>query len=263
MTTHPGLIGALLVGVNSAKALAAAQRKPLIAVDHLHGHVASAFLEPEPLEPPFLALDRQRRPHAARRGRASRSRYEIDRPDARRRRGRGARQGGAAARPRLPGRAGDPARGRGRRSGRLRRSRSRCSTGPGLDFSFSGLKTSLVYAVRDLGRGRARAGAARTSPRRFQAAVVAQLSRGSSGRSTTGDGTRSPSAAGSPRTRSLRERAAALCADRGRPAEAGPAGALHRQRGDDRRGGAAHPGDALPRLPRPGTRRRREPSCRR
>ena len=39
-----------------AKALAAARRKPLIAVDHLHGHVAANFLEPEPLEPPFLCL---------------------------------------------------------------------------------------------------------------------------------------------------------------------------------------------------------------
>ncbi len=56
VTTHPGLIGALLVGVNTAKALAAAHRRPLIAVDHLHGHVAAAFLEPDPLEPPFLAL---------------------------------------------------------------------------------------------------------------------------------------------------------------------------------------------------------------
>ena len=52
VTTHPGLIGALLVGVSTAKGLAAATGKPLIAVDHLHGHVASAFLEPDPLDPP-------------------------------------------------------------------------------------------------------------------------------------------------------------------------------------------------------------------
>ena len=49
VTRGPGLIGALLVGVTSAKALAAATRKPLIGVDHLHGHVAANFLEPEPL----------------------------------------------------------------------------------------------------------------------------------------------------------------------------------------------------------------------
>ena len=55
MTAQPGLIGALLVGVNTAKSLAAATGKPLIPVDHLQGHVAAAFLEPDPLEPPFLA----------------------------------------------------------------------------------------------------------------------------------------------------------------------------------------------------------------
>ena len=56
VTRGPGLIGALLVGVSTAKALAAATRKPLIGVDHLQGHVAANFLEPEPLQPPFLCL---------------------------------------------------------------------------------------------------------------------------------------------------------------------------------------------------------------
>ena len=56
VTQGPGLIGALLVGLSSAKAIASAQRLPLIPVDHLHGHVAANFLEPEPLEPPFLCL---------------------------------------------------------------------------------------------------------------------------------------------------------------------------------------------------------------
>ena len=56
VTRGPGLIGALLVGVTTAKALAAATRKPLVGVDHLHGHVAANFLEPDPLEPPFLCL---------------------------------------------------------------------------------------------------------------------------------------------------------------------------------------------------------------
>ncbi len=56
VTAGPGLIGALLVGVSAAKAYAYAAGLPLIPVDHLHGHVASLFLEPEPLEPPFLCL---------------------------------------------------------------------------------------------------------------------------------------------------------------------------------------------------------------
>ena len=56
VTREPGLIGALLVGVATAKGLAAPLRKPLVGVNHLQGHVAANFLEPDPLEPPFLCL---------------------------------------------------------------------------------------------------------------------------------------------------------------------------------------------------------------
>src|ERR1044072_2585944 len=56
VTVAPGLIGALLVGVSSAKAIAAPRRLPLIPVDHLQGHVAANFLEPDPLAPPVLRL---------------------------------------------------------------------------------------------------------------------------------------------------------------------------------------------------------------
>jgi N6-L-threonylcarbamoyladenine synthase len=56
VTHGPGLIGALLVGLSAAKALAWSRRLPLVPVDHLHGHVASLYLRPEPLEPPFLCL---------------------------------------------------------------------------------------------------------------------------------------------------------------------------------------------------------------
>jgi N6-L-threonylcarbamoyladenine synthase len=56
VTRGPGLIGALLVGLSAAKALAWASRLPLVPVDHLHGHVASLYVEPDPLEPPFLCL---------------------------------------------------------------------------------------------------------------------------------------------------------------------------------------------------------------
>jgi N6-L-threonylcarbamoyladenine synthase len=55
-TSGPGLIGALLIGLSTAKALAAAQGLPFAAVDHLQGHVAANFLLPDPLEPPFLCL---------------------------------------------------------------------------------------------------------------------------------------------------------------------------------------------------------------
>jgi N6-L-threonylcarbamoyladenine synthase len=56
VTEGPGLIGALLVGLATAKSLAFARGLPLIPVDHLHGHIASLYLGPEPLEPPFLLL---------------------------------------------------------------------------------------------------------------------------------------------------------------------------------------------------------------
>src|SRR5947208_15759646 len=56
VTSRPGLIGALLVGVAAAKAVAWARRLPLVAVDHLHGHVASLYLRPLDLEPPFTCL---------------------------------------------------------------------------------------------------------------------------------------------------------------------------------------------------------------
>jgi len=56
VTIGPGLIGALLVGVSAAKALAYALDVPLIGVNHLEGHVEAAFLERAELEPPLLAL---------------------------------------------------------------------------------------------------------------------------------------------------------------------------------------------------------------
>ena len=56
VTYGPGLVGALLVGVSAAKALAWANDKPLIGVNHLEGHVFANFLNDKDLEPPFMAL---------------------------------------------------------------------------------------------------------------------------------------------------------------------------------------------------------------
>ena len=56
VTANPGLIGALLVGVNFAKALASANSIPLVAVDHIKGHVDAAYLLEEIPSPPFIAL---------------------------------------------------------------------------------------------------------------------------------------------------------------------------------------------------------------
>ena len=56
VTYGPGLVGALLVGVAEAKAIAYAAKKPLVGVHHIEGHVSANFIEHEDLEPPFLCL---------------------------------------------------------------------------------------------------------------------------------------------------------------------------------------------------------------
>lgn len=56
VTYGPGLVGALLVGVAAAKAIAYAAQKPLVGVHHIEGHVSANFIEHKELEPPFLCL---------------------------------------------------------------------------------------------------------------------------------------------------------------------------------------------------------------
>lgn len=56
VTYGPGLVGALLVGLSAAKALAFAAGKPLVGVHHIEGHIAANYLENEDLEPPFICL---------------------------------------------------------------------------------------------------------------------------------------------------------------------------------------------------------------
>ena len=56
VTANPGLIGALLVGVNFAKALAVSRSIPLVAVDHIKGHIAACYLMKDKPKPPFIAL---------------------------------------------------------------------------------------------------------------------------------------------------------------------------------------------------------------
>ena len=172
VTRSPGLIGALLVGVSTAKALAAATRKPLAGVDHLHGHVAASFLEPQPLDPPFLCLIASGG-HTLLAGVRSRDGYEtlgqtLD--DA---------AGEAldkAARLLGLGYPGGPAIERLAAEGdpdAFDLPQEDRSDAP-LDFSFSGVKTALLYKTRDLGpeeSERRRADLAAS----YQAAIVAQL----------------------------------------------------------------------------------------
>ena len=56
VTYGPGLIGALLVGVSYAKGVATAKNKPLVAVNHIHGHIAANYITHKDLEPPFVCL---------------------------------------------------------------------------------------------------------------------------------------------------------------------------------------------------------------
>ena len=150
VTSGPGLVGALLVGVQVAKALALAWEKPLVGVNHLEGHLLAAFLGEAP---PALPLPRPGglgRPHLALRG-ARLRRLPAARPDPRRRRRRGLRQGGQAARA-CPTRAAWPSTGwpatGDRRAIRFPRA---IVKGADLDFSFTGLKTALLHHVRKHG----------------------------------------------------------------------------------------------------------------
>jgi N6-L-threonylcarbamoyladenine synthase len=153
VTQGPGLVGALLVGIATAKGIAAATGLPLAGVDHLQGHVAANFLGAEPFEPPFVCL-------VASGGHTFLARVEehdgfevIGRTlddAAGEAFDKGARMLGLPypGGPHLQRAAepGDPHAFAFPISERL----------AGLDFSFAGLKTSLLYKVRDLGEDGAR-----------------------------------------------------------------------------------------------------------
>jgi N6-L-threonylcarbamoyladenine synthase len=146
VTSGPGLIGALLVGVQTAKGLAAATGRPLVGVNHLEGHLAAVALEPDPPEAPYLGL-------IVSGGHTSLYRVEGERPPRYAVLGRTRDDAAGEAFDKIarllglpyPGgkalderaRGGDPAAFRFPRGMR----------GKGLDFSFSGLKTSVRQHV--------------------------------------------------------------------------------------------------------------------
>jgi N6-L-threonylcarbamoyladenine synthase len=147
VTQGPGLVGALLVGLSAAKALAWARGLPLAPVDHLHGHVASLYLQPDPVEPPFLCLLASGghtllldvREHSA---------YIVLGTSIDDAAGEAFDKGARLLGLGYPG---------GREIDRLARAGDPEAFAfpvarlDGLDFSFSGVKTALLYAVRDLG----------------------------------------------------------------------------------------------------------------
>jgi N6-L-threonylcarbamoyladenine synthase len=150
VTQGPGLVGALLVGVATAKAIAVARDLPLAPVDHLQGHVAANFLAVDggPFDPPFLCL-------VASGGHTFLARVDDHAGYA----VLGATLDDAAGEAfdkgaRLLGLPypGGPALERLAREGDPLAYEFPIAAGvAGLDFSFAGLKTSLLYKVRDLG----------------------------------------------------------------------------------------------------------------
>ena len=172
VTAGPGLIGALLVGLSTAKAIAAPRRLPLIPVDHLQGHVAANFLEPDPLEPPFLCLVASGG-HTLLAGVRDHAGHDV----------LGQTLDDAAgeafdkvARLLGLGFPGGPALQRLAEDGDPEAFELPVAMArdPGLDFSFSGLKTALVYLCRDLGTDGVRERRADLAAS-FQAAAVGQL----------------------------------------------------------------------------------------
>jgi len=147
VTQGPGLVGALLIGVATAKGLAASRRLPLAAIDHLQGHVAANFLE-EGFEPPFICLLASGG-HTLLARVTSYDGYEtlgqtLD-DAAGEAFDKGARLLGL-------GYPGGPALSKLALSGDPKAfDFPTASRVAGLDFSFAGLKTSLLYKVRDLG----------------------------------------------------------------------------------------------------------------
>jgi N6-L-threonylcarbamoyladenine synthase len=146
VTQGPGLVGALLVGVAAAKALAWSRRLPLVPVDHLAGHVASLYLQPQSFEPPFLCLLASGG-HTLLLDVQSHTEFDV----------LGATLDDAA------GEAFDKGArllGLGYPGGRAIDELAKhgdpetydfpVARVPGLDFSFSGLKTALLYATREL-----------------------------------------------------------------------------------------------------------------
>ncbi len=211
VTQGPGLIGALLVGLSSAKALAAARRKPLIPVDHLQGHVAANFLEPDPLEPPFLCLIASGGHTLLARVREHSS-FEtlgstVD-DAAGEAFDKGARLLGL-------GYPGGPAIQRAAEDGDPDAFEFPVAMSErGLDFSFSGLKTALVYRVRDLGPEQAERRRADLAAS-YQKAIIDQLVRKLERAARTGEWPAVALGGGVAANAELRRRTEALCDDLG------------------------------------------------
>ena len=154
VTVRPGLIGALLVGVAAAKSIAYALSLPLVPVNHLEGHVAAAYLAEPELEPPFVALiasGGHTALYSVTADREMRLLGETLDDAAGEALDKGARMLGLG----FPG--GPALQKAAQRGDRSRYEFPVALRGlNNLDFSFSGLKTSLLYKLKTLGEERTR-----------------------------------------------------------------------------------------------------------
>ena len=177
VTQGPGLIGALLVGVGQAKAIAAARGIPLVAVDHLQGHVAANFISPEPFEPPFICLIASGG-HTLLARVEDRSSYTLLGETLDDAAGeafdKGARMLG------LPFPGGPALQALATEGDEEAFDFPTARNVKGLDFSFAGVKTSLLYAIADLGEAETqlrRADLAASYQRAIVEALVERLTR--------------------------------------------------------------------------------------
>jgi N6-L-threonylcarbamoyladenine synthase len=206
VTQGPGLVGALLVGVATAKALAAARRLPLVPVDHLHGHVAANYLQPDPIEPPFICLIASGG-HTLLTKVTDHRGYELLGQTLDDAAGeafdKGARLLGL-------GYPGGPALSKlATRGDRAAFDFPTAARVGGLDFSFAGLKTALLYKVRELGEEETERRAADLAASYEHAIVEALLMRVERALAND-DNPRLAIGGGVAANRLLRERAAAL-----------------------------------------------------
>ncbi len=174
VTVRPGLIGALLVGLSAAKGLAYARRLPLVPVNHLEGHVAAAYLAEPGLEPPFVALIASGGHTALYSVHADHGMHLLGETlddAAGEALDKGARMLGL-------GFPGGPALQRAAHGGDRERYDFPVALREknNLDFSFSGLKTSLLYRLRALGEERVREELPHLAAS-YEAAVVEALAR--------------------------------------------------------------------------------------
>jgi N6-L-threonylcarbamoyladenine synthase len=174
VTQGPGLVGALLVGLSAAKALAWARGLPLVPVDHLRAHVATLYLAPDPLDPPFTCLLASGG-HTLVLSVRDRAGFELLGSTLDDAAGEAFDKGARLLELSYPGGAEID---RLAREGDPEAFSFPVARVPGLDLSFSGLKTALLYAVRELTEAeleRRRADLAASYQRAIVRALVGRL----------------------------------------------------------------------------------------